>query len=46
MNDPFVHEQARAWAKRILYSELNLEQRIHEIHQTAFNRPASRKLVG
>ena len=41
MNDPFVHEQARAWAKRILYSELNLEQRIHEIHQTAFSRPAS-----
>ncbi len=41
MNDPFVHEQAKAWAKRVLYSELNLEQRIHEIHQTAFSRPAS-----
>ena len=25
----------------MLYSELNLEQRIHEIHQTAFSRPAS-----
>ena len=41
MNDPFVHEQAKAWAQRVLYSELNLEQRIHEIHQTAFSRPAS-----
>ncbi|MEC7906711.1 MAG: PSD1 and planctomycete cytochrome C domain-containing protein [Verrucomicrobiota bacterium] len=41
MNDPFVHEQAKAWAKRVLYSKHNLEQRIHEIHQTAFCRPAS-----
>ena len=45
MNDPFVHEQARAWAKRVLYSELNLEQRIQEIHQTAFSRPASNKEI-
>ena len=36
----FVHEQARAWQNE--YSiRTQSEQRIQEIHQTAFSRPAS-----
>ena len=45
MNAPFVHEQAEAWAKRITESELSTEERIQQLHLTAFSRPASDKEV-
>ncbi|MDH3712030.1 MAG: DUF1553 domain-containing protein, partial [Cyclobacteriaceae bacterium] len=42
MNDPFVHEQARNWAEKLL-KEGNLSnvEKIQEIHTRAFARPAS-----
>jgi len=43
MNDPFVHEQATAWATRILDAEDSFDQRIDQIHIDAFSRPATAK---
>jgi hypothetical protein len=43
MNAPFVHEQAAAWAKRLVNSDLSTEERINQIHLTAYSRPASEK---
>lgn len=42
MNDPFVIEQAKLWAKRVLSeSPSTAEQRIGRMYQTAFARPPS-----
>jgi hypothetical protein len=41
MNDPFVHGQARNWAERLSSSSLNPQERINQLHLTAFSRPAT-----
>ena len=41
MNDPFVHGQARNWARQITRSSLSPKERINQIHLTAFSRPAT-----
>jgi hypothetical protein len=38
MNDPFVVEQARGWAERLLKEEATVDQRLERIYQTAFGR--------
>ncbi|MBK1877625.1 PSD1 and planctomycete cytochrome C domain-containing protein [Pelagicoccus mobilis] len=43
MNDPFVHEQAKAWANKVMASSETEDERIHKIHIDAFSRPASPK---
>ncbi len=43
MNDPFVHQQAKAWANRILDAEDRFHQRIDQIHIDAFGRPATER---
>ncbi|MEM9161195.1 MAG: DUF1553 domain-containing protein, partial [Verrucomicrobiota bacterium] len=43
MNDPFVHQQSTAWANRILKIQSDLDERIHNLHITAFSRPATRQ---
>ncbi|QXD23096.1 PSD1 and planctomycete cytochrome C domain-containing protein [Opitutia bacterium ISCC 51] len=45
MNAPFVHEQAEAWAKRITTSDLSIDDRIQQLHITAFSRPATEKEI-
>ncbi|HET6573746.1 MAG TPA: DUF1553 domain-containing protein, partial [Fimbriiglobus sp.] len=37
MNDPFVHQQAEVWAKRVL--ELPAGERVREMYLSAFGRP-------
>ncbi len=46
MNDPFVVEQSKVWARRLLQNkELSSEERIDQIYQSAFSRsPTSREL--
>ncbi len=41
MNDPFVHEQAGVWAKRIAGLELAPEQVVERMYLEAFARPPS-----
>lgn len=41
MNSPFVHEQSKAWAERLINEIDDLDARINEIHYTAFGRPAT-----
>jgi len=41
MNDPFVVQQAKVWAERLLKEEVTTEQRIEKIYRTAFGRSAS-----
>jgi len=41
MNDPFVVQQAKLWAERLLKEDLSAEQRVEKIYQTAFGREAS-----
>ena len=41
MNDPFVVEQARLWAKRIVELEQTVEARINAMYLAAFSRPPS-----
>ena len=43
MNDPFVHEQAAAWARKISDRKLSTIDRINQLHLTAYGRPASEK---
>ena len=43
MNDPFVHQQAKIWAKRILESNLSLEDKIDGIHLSALSRSATKQ---
>jgi hypothetical protein len=38
MNDPFVHQQAEAWAERILAQSGSSKGRITEMYQSAFGR--------
>lgn len=38
MNDPFVADQAKLWAKRVLKENLPLEERIDFMYRTAFGR--------
>ena len=39
MNDPFVHEQAGLWAKRILATKLSDEGKVEMMYRQAFSRP-------
>ncbi len=39
MNDPFVHQQAGLWAKKVLASPGTAEQRVTEMYLSAFGRP-------
>jgi hypothetical protein len=42
MNDPFVAEQAKRWAQRVLAEEgVTAEQRVRSLYLTAFSRPPS-----
>jgi hypothetical protein len=42
MNDPFVVQQARQWAERLLAGPPQCsEQRIHALYEAAFARPPS-----
>ncbi len=39
MNDPFVHQQAELWAKRVLAQRSSPRERITSMYQSAFTRP-------
>jgi hypothetical protein len=39
MNDPFVHQQASLWAKRVLAKDGTPQQRIGGMYVSAFGRP-------
>ena len=39
MNDPFVVQEARRWAERLVAREQSAEARVREIYQTALGRP-------
>jgi hypothetical protein len=39
MNDPFVHQQAEVWARRVLASPGTMEQCVTKMYETAFGRP-------
>jgi hypothetical protein len=41
LNDPFVHQQAERWAKRVLRTVVSPEERIVGMYQSAFARPPS-----
>jgi hypothetical protein len=41
MNDRFVHEQARAWARRVLKQDDGDDERLRRIHRQAFAREAT-----
>jgi len=41
MNDPFVVEQARLWAERVIAAEDSPADRIHRLYLEAFARPPS-----
>ncbi|NNJ24103.1 PSD1 and planctomycete cytochrome C domain-containing protein [Alienimonas chondri] len=41
LNDPFVAEQARGWAKRALAASPDSRERIEWLYETAFARPPS-----
>lgn len=43
MNDPFVVQQAKVWAEKLVKSEPDSEQRIKRIYEQAFARPPSEK---
>ena len=43
MNDPFVHQQAGAWAENLTASDLSEEDRLHAIHLKAYSRPATQR---
>lgn len=46
MNDPFVHEEAAAWAEQILASETpGSRERIQLMYRQAFSRPATESEV-
>lgn len=38
MNDPFIHQQAEVWAKRLLQTSQSFEERITQIYWEAFAR--------
>jgi hypothetical protein len=39
LNDPFVHQQARLWAKRVLAQSGSTRERIVRMYESAFARP-------
>ena len=39
MNDPFVHEQASLWAKRIAALKMGNEEMVRRMYLEAFSRP-------
>jgi hypothetical protein len=39
LNDPFVHQQAQLWAKRILARPASIRERIIRMYESAFGRP-------
>jgi hypothetical protein len=39
MNDPFVHQQAEVWAKRVLASPGTTDERVRGMYLCAFGRP-------
>jgi hypothetical protein len=41
MNDPFVHQQARHWAERVLARPASAAERITGMYLSAFSRPPS-----
>jgi hypothetical protein len=41
MNDPFVHQQADLWAKRLLTEKASDEERVRGMYLDAFGRPPS-----
>jgi hypothetical protein len=42
MNDPFVLDQAKLWAKRVLATKTStVEEKIHALYEQAFSRPAT-----
>jgi cytochrome c553 len=41
MNDPFVHQQAEVWAKRVAEQGGSASERINGMYQSAFGRPPS-----
>jgi hypothetical protein len=41
MNDPFVHQQAERWAKRVLGTDASPQDRIVQMYESAFARPPS-----
>ena len=41
MNDPFVHQQAHVWAKRVLAQPGTARERIARMYLSAFSRPPS-----
>ncbi|MDA1053052.1 MAG: PSD1 and planctomycete cytochrome C domain-containing protein [Planctomycetota bacterium] len=45
MNDPFVVEQAKLWAKRTIEQEPTIESRINAMYLAAFARPPSEQEI-
>jgi len=43
LNDPFVQEQSRIWAERVLRREATAPERIDRMIRTAFARPATER---
>jgi mono/diheme cytochrome c family protein len=39
MNDPFVHQQARRWAEKIVLGSAPAPERVIEMYRSAFSRP-------
>ena len=39
LNDPFVHQQAQLWAKRVLTESGSTRERIMRMYESAFTRP-------
>jgi uncharacterized protein DUF1553 len=39
LNDPFVHQQAQLWAKRVLAQPGSAHERIVRMYENAFTRP-------
>jgi hypothetical protein len=43
MNDPFVHQQAGLWGKRVLAEKGSVESRVRGMYLDAFGRPPTQK---
>jgi cytochrome c553 len=42
MNDPFVVQQAKLWAERLLKQGMSAETRVERVYETAFGRPVTK----
>src|SRR5262249_41384310 len=38
LNDPFIHQQAEVWAKRVIETSARPEERITNMYRSAFGR--------